>query len=124
MEKSAMVKTRPVNGFFAFIRQRARWASKSSGYRDSLSLMTAGSVFSMAVVMSAYFIVGFIYPLSFLFFGGLVMIKALVDFPLLSMATKFTGDHPLMKWLLPFEAVYPFYVVTAGILSIFRRNKW
>jgi len=124
MEKSAMVKTRPVNGFFAFIRQRARWASKSSGYRDSMSLMTAGSVFSMAVVMSAYFIAGFIYPLSFLFFGGMVMIKALVDFPLLSVATKFTGDRPLMKWLLLFEAVYPFYVIIAGIFGIFRRKQW
>ena len=38
--------------------------------------------------------------------------------------TGFIGQRRLMRWYLPFQVVYPFYVVVAGILSLFGKKKW
>jgi len=124
LDPEALVKTRAAGNLISFIKQRARWASKSSGYRDFLSLFTAITVFVLSLAISLFFVAGFYYPVCFLLFAGLILCKAVVDFPLMREILEFTEDKALLKWIVPFEAVYPFYVVLAGITSLFRRKKW
>ncbi len=123
-DPESLVKTSPVDGMGAFIRQRARWASKSSGYSDSVSILTALSVLSFSMTALAAFIVGFFMPESFLLFAAIILFKSLVDFPLLYGMTGFTCQRELMRWLLPFQVIYPLYVFMAGITSLFMRKRW
>jgi cellulose synthase/poly-beta-1,6-N-acetylglucosamine synthase-like glycosyltransferase len=123
-DRKALVTTSPTGSFGAFLRQRARWASKSPGYRDALSAFTALSVFLMAILMVCCFVAGFFDPLYFLVLIGLIIFKSLSDIPLMLGITKFTGDQRLIKWMPLFEAAYPFYVLLAASLSLFRRKRW
>jgi cellulose synthase/poly-beta-1,6-N-acetylglucosamine synthase-like glycosyltransferase len=124
LDPEALVTTRAADGFVPFIRQRARWASKSRGYRDFLSIFTAITVFVLSLAITGLFIAGFFYPASFILFAGLILCKAAVDLPLMNEILEFTGNKALLKWMVPFEAVYPFYVVSAGIISLFWRRLW
>ena len=124
MKKEALVRTYPADGFKNFISQRVRWASKSKGYKDLLSAYTALIVFIASFFMMAVFFLGFLNPSLLLIFFGFLIIKSLADFPLLWIVTTFTGQRNLLKWFLPFQLIYTFYIVAAGILSLLNRRKW
>ncbi len=122
--ENAIVKTYPLPGLKRFISQRIRWASKSKSYKDPLSILTAIVVFSYSLTVLSSFIAGFFDPVFFLAFGGLFMLKMMADFPLILGITGFTGQRKLMRWYIPFQVVYPAYVVLAGMLSFVKRKKW
>ena len=122
--KDALVKTYPVHGFMMFLNQRARWASKSKGYKDALSVITAIIIFSYSFSLLLSFIAGFFNSIFFFVTGGLLFIKIITDLSLMLGITAFTGQRGLMRWYLPFQLVYPFYIVVAGMLSLFERRKW
>jgi cellulose synthase/poly-beta-1,6-N-acetylglucosamine synthase-like glycosyltransferase len=123
-DEKALVKTYPVKGMRKFFSQRIRWASKSKGYKDLIAISTALIVFAFNLMLSATFITGFFYPLSFLLFAGLLLLKSLAELPLMWGVTGFTGNRGLMKWYLPFQVVYPFYIVVAGVMSLFPTKRW
>lgn len=122
--ENALVKTYPLPSLKRFISQRIRWASKSKGYKDHLSILTVIVVFSYSLTVLSSFIAGFFDPVFFLAFGGLLLIKMIADFPLILGITGFTGQRRLMRWYIPFQVVYPAYVVLAGMLSFVKRKKW
>ena len=124
LEQKALVRTTPAKGFKSFLKQRARWASKSRGYKDWMALSAALSVFLLSLVFTLIFVMGFFNPVAFLVYIALIISKTLVDFPLMRQITRFTGNKELLKWLLPFQGVYPVYVVIAAVMSIFMRRKW
>jgi len=122
--ESAHVKTYPAPGLKKFISQRIRWASKSKGYKDALSIITSIIVFSYSLTVLSSFLAGFFNPVFFLAFGGLLMLKMLTDLPLMIGITRFAGQKKLMTWYIPFQVVYPVYIVVAGLGSFFGRKKW
>ena len=124
MKKAALVRTYPADGFRSFISQRVRWASKSKGYKDLLSVYTALIVFLAGLLMTAVFFLGLLSPAMILLFLGFIIVKTLTDLPLMLGVTGLTGQRKLMKWFFPFQLIYPFYIVTAGILSLLNRKKW
>ncbi len=123
-DEHAIVRTYPAAGFRKFIDQRVRWASKSRGYCDPLSVFTAIIVFSYSLAVLSSFVAGFFNPLFFLLSGVLLALKMIVDFPLLWGVTGFFRQRKLMKWYPVFQIVYPFYIVYAGLLSFFSRRLW
>jgi cellulose synthase/poly-beta-1,6-N-acetylglucosamine synthase-like glycosyltransferase len=123
-DDKSIVKTYPAPDLKKFISQRVRWASKSKGYRDGLSIFTAIIVFSYSLIVLSSFFAGFFEPLFFVAFAGLLLIKIIADFPLMMGITGFTRQRMLMRWYLPFQVVYPAYIVVAGFLSFVKRKKW
>jgi len=123
-DKNALVQTYPAPGLRAFFKQRIRWASKSKGYKDNLSAFTAIAVFSFNLFITATFFAGFCYPGLFLLFTGVILLKSIIDLPLMWGVTGFDHQRRLMYWYLPFQVIYPFYVVVAGILGLFPRKRW
>jgi len=123
-DQKSIVKTYPAEGLVKFLGQRIRWASKSRGYKDALSIATAIIIFSYSLTVLSSFIAGFFNPFFFLAFGGLIFLKMIADFPLMMGITSFTGQQRLMRWYVPFQVVYPVYIVVAGMLSFFGRQKW
>lgn len=123
-DRKALITTAPAGNFGAFLRQRARWASKSPGYSDVLSIFTALLVLLLSLLIVFCLVAGFFDPIYFLVFTVLVIFKSLSDLPLMLGITKFAGELRLLKWLLLFEAAYPFYVLVAAFISLFWRRKW
>lgn len=123
-DKKSIVDTAPVSGAGAFLRQRIRWASKSKGYRDSLSIITAITIFSFSLTVLLSFLAGFTDPMYFSISGGLFLLKIFADLPLLAGITKFTGKPFPFMWYPVFQLIYPLYIIIAGILSLSNRNKW
>jgi cellulose synthase/poly-beta-1,6-N-acetylglucosamine synthase-like glycosyltransferase len=119
-----LVQTYPAPGLKAFFRQRIRWASKTRGYRDMLAILTAAMVFCFNFLILSSFFAGFYYPQLFLIYAAAILLKALIDLPIMLGVTGFNSARSLMIWYLPFQVVYPFYVVVAGILSLFRNKQW
>jgi cellulose synthase/poly-beta-1,6-N-acetylglucosamine synthase-like glycosyltransferase len=123
-DSEALVKTYPAPGLRAFFNQRIRWASKTRGYRDRLSILTAGAVFSFNLVIAATFFAAFCCPVFILLFAGAIFIKSIIDLTLMLGVTGFYHQKEQMFWYLPFQVMYPFYVLVAGVWSLFERKKW
>jgi cellulose synthase/poly-beta-1,6-N-acetylglucosamine synthase-like glycosyltransferase len=122
--REAIVGTRPAGSFRAFLRQRARWASKTTGYRDLMAIFTAVSVFLLNVSLLAALLGGFFHPPLFLVFLASILLKTWIDLPLLLGITGFTRQKSLLKWILLFQAAYPLYITSAGLWSFFRKKNW
>jgi len=123
-ELKTLVLTYPVPGFKAFFKQRIRWASKTRGYHDKDATFTAVIVFLFNLLIITALFGGFWHPGLFFIFGAGILIKSLIDFPLMWGVTGFNAERRLMTWYLPFQVFYPVYVVVAGVLSILPRKKW
>jgi cellulose synthase/poly-beta-1,6-N-acetylglucosamine synthase-like glycosyltransferase len=124
MNRNTIVRTFPAHGFRAFFKQRIRWASKTKGYRDNLATITAITVFLFNFSIIASFLAGFFFPILFLLYFYCMVLKSLIDLPLIYGITGFNKERRLMLWYLPFQVVYPFYVFIAGVCSMFAGKKW
>lgn len=123
-DPSAMVTTNPPENFKEFLSQRIRWASKAKGYRMLWPVLVSTIVFLFNVfIVSAFFAILF-KPWFFLIFCLFVLLKMVVDYPLLKNFASFAGKKKLLSMLFPFEFIYPFYVVIAAIAGLFFRFEW
>jgi cellulose synthase/poly-beta-1,6-N-acetylglucosamine synthase-like glycosyltransferase len=119
----ALVETAAEKGLYAFLGQRARWASKTSGYRDSLTLITAFVVFLLCLTYGILFLAGIFNTAFFAAAALLYVVKTLTDLPILLGITRFNRQRSLL-WGYPlFQAIYPLYIIVAGLWSPFRK-KW
>lgn len=123
-DKRSVVTTFPAPGIGAFIRQRIRWASKSKGYRDFLSVFTALTVFSFSLAILSSLVMGILNPLFFIVFAGMILLKMIVDLPLLMGISIFSENIKPLKGYFLFQLIYPFYILGTGILGLFNRKKW
>jgi cellulose synthase/poly-beta-1,6-N-acetylglucosamine synthase-like glycosyltransferase len=124
INRNTIVRTSPAPGFRAFFNQRIRWASKTRGYRDSLATITAITVFLFNFSIVAVFFAGFFLPTLFLLYFNFIILKSIIDLPLIYGVTGFNKERGLMMWYLPFQVIYPLYIVVAGFWSLFGKKKW
>ncbi|MDR1729775.1 MAG: glycosyltransferase [Prevotellaceae bacterium] len=115
----ATITTKAEPALSVFLRQRRRWASKSAGYRDFAVLLTAFSVFGVAVLFLLLLLTGNFNLLLFVFLW-----KGLIDFFFLSSAASFFNLQKCLKWVFPVAAIYPFYIVYAALAGLYGRKKW
>ena len=104
--------------------QRVRWASKTRGYKDFFTLLVALTVFLVNLSFSALFILGLFQKIYFFLFGAMLLLKILLDFPLVLGITTFVQRRKLMAWFIFFEFIYGFYVTITGVVSFFFGGKW
>ncbi len=123
-DPQAIVETEPPANFRQFFRQRVRWASKTTAYRSWWAVFVSLTVFLfnlllllglLATVLKAWFI------LIFLLF---VLLKMMVEFPLLRHFSGFTGRQHTLYYLFLFGWFYPVYVVAAALISFFSSYSW
>ncbi len=142
-DKDALIETAASASLVAFFRQRGRWTGKASGYTDTFTLLTAGVVVLMNLMLAASLGLAFLYimhaaiqgapafvcPIVTYFplvkaFGVAWVIKALADFSLLWPVTHFFGQRQLL-WLFPAVfLLYPLYVCGTIIAALLRKNSW
>ncbi len=120
----ALVSTKPPENLKAFINQRLRWASKAKGYHDFWSLTVSWIVLLFNLGMALLFVAGFFWNWMWAVWILFMAMKTFVDFPLLSGYAQFTGKSKQMLYLWLMELIYPFYIVLAGIGSLFVKYRW
>lgn len=124
LSKSAIVKTKTCKTIKDFFRQRRRWVSKTKSYTSWKVIVTALVVLFFNLSIISLFVSAFFIPALWSIYFLLTLLKFLIDFPLLKNITNFMNQSDLLKWTLPLEFIYPFYVVfTALSGTIFTKLK-
>ena len=124
LDNEAIVKTETKPNLRSFFRQRKRWASKTKAYTNWKIIATALIVLLFNLSIVFFFVAGFFMPVFWIFFVLYVILKTLIDFPILKRITHFMKQHKLLRWMFPLEFVYPFYVVFTAFSGLFTNVKW
>lgn len=124
LSKSAVVKTKTCKTIKDFFRQRRRWVSKTKSYTSWKVIVTAFIVLFFNLSIISLLVSSFFVPALWSIYILLTLLKFFIDFPLLKNITNFMNQGSLLKWVLPLEIIYPFYVVfTALSGTIFTKLK-
>ncbi len=123
-QENAIVTTDPVQTLNGFINQRKRWTAKSSGYKDFASIYASFLVLFTNLTLVFLFAMQFVSIQYFELFLLFYALKSLVDLLLLTPVLKFFKRTDLIKWILPFEIFYSFYIVLIVILSFTKKFEW
>jgi len=123
-DKDSIVETKGAGSFISFLRQRARWVYKSGAYDDLFTKVLALITLTMNIGI-VLLIGGAIYnPVFFPVLLAAIILKSIPDILILSRVTARYKKTNLLWWFIPSQVIYPFYVITVSVYSLFRRNKW
>lgn len=120
----AIVQTYPEQKISAFLRQRARWASKSKGYSDGFTIYVACNVLLTNTVLLSL-------PMAFmvqlnlgLFLLVLAILKTVVDYKLLKQGALFFKIKLNILRYLAIAFIYPVYIVVSVIWAVHGGITW
>ena len=121
---NALVQTKPQPTLNSFLNQRKRWVSKSFGYSDFPTIITA-----LIVLLNNFSILlTWIFAIFFLDFFKIFLfvftLKLIVDFPILMGITSFVKKKKLMYIYIPLQIIYPIYILITGINGLFGNFEW
>ena len=124
LSKSAIVETKTCKTISEFFRQRRRWVSKTKSYTSWKIIATALVVFFFNLSIVSLFVSAFFIPALWSIYFLLTILKFFIDYPLLKNITSFMNQGSLLRWTLPLEFIYPFYVVITAISGMLVNVKW
>jgi len=123
--ETAFVLTEPSENIIQFIKQRRRWAGKSSAYTDWQLISTACIILAISIlilillgisIVDCKYIVGFILVFS---------LKYLLDIHFLQQVKCFFQLENIWVNALLLSFIYPFYIVFIALSSMMiKPNKW
>jgi poly-beta-1,6-N-acetyl-D-glucosamine synthase len=120
----AIVYTYPCFSFGSLLSQKIRWASKFKVNKNPINFSLAGLTFLVNAAWLLCLFYGFLVPQN----GGLslnfVLLKLLIDFLLLFLASHFLKNKALVFYALPVGCIYPIYAVVVASASLFLKPKW
>ncbi|MEL6926528.1 MAG: glycosyltransferase, partial [Bacteroidota bacterium] len=122
----ATVYTQAKPTWRSFIRQRLRWASKSSDYEErQVTFILAGVyLFCVSILLSLLLIPLWGWPLFYFLLLQLV-IKATMDYLLLQPMTHYFGRPDLMQSFFPSVFLHWGYIVVVGTLAnLVKEYEW
>lgn len=103
---------------FSFLKQRRRWISKGRAYNDLFTILLAIVTFNTIVLQLLAMVAGFYNPVYWWIFLIVVLIKSLPDFLILKNRSQKYGRTKLLRWFLPSQIIYPFYVLGVVIYAL------
>jgi glycosyltransferase involved in cell wall biosynthesis len=119
----SMVTTKLSSSFGSFIRQRSRWISKGRSYKDRDTIVLGIVTFAGLILQISYLLFSLIYPAKIWVFLSVVVLKSIPDFLILRNTSARYNSRKLMRWFLPAQLIYPFYVLSVVIYSLTFRDK-
>ncbi len=123
-DRNAIAETQAVQGIAAFVRQRQRWVSKSTSYQTPAVLLPALIVFVFNLALTTLLVAGFWIPFVWLLYVLFILLKALMDYPLLRMAAFFFQRTKWLRWFFLFELGYPVYVTFTAFSGLMLPVFW
>ena len=124
LNREVIVKTATMPNLKAFFRQRTRWTSKTKAYTNWKIIATALSVFLFNLSIVFFLVAGFFMPVFWCFYVLYVILKTLIDYPIIRRISAFMKQKKLKFWTLPLEFIYPLYVVFTAIAGMFTKVRW
>jgi cellulose synthase/poly-beta-1,6-N-acetylglucosamine synthase-like glycosyltransferase len=120
----AAVITETCSSLSSFLGQRARWLSKAGAYTDRYTV-TLAIVTSVTILIQPILLVAGIFNhVYLLIFLAALLVKSVPDYLVLNNTTSRYGRRDLMKWFLPSQLFYPFYVLGIIPSAIMKGKKW
>lgn len=107
----AVVTAAPSGTLRDFFRQRKRWISKANSYDDRYTVILGIVTFVTILIQAAALIAGFSGTFWLMEFLVVFSLKSVPDFLILRNTSERYGNRKLMKWFLPSQLLYPFYVL-------------
>ena len=124
LSKTSIVKTKTCKSLSEFLRQRRRWVSKTKSYTNWKIISTAFIVLFFNLSIISLLVSAFFIPALFSLYFLLTLLKFFIDFPLLKYIANFMNQSNLLKWTLPLEFIYPFYVVFTAFSGLLVNVSW
>jgi glycosyltransferase involved in cell wall biosynthesis len=107
----------------SYLSQRSRWISKGKAYTDKTTVTLAIVTFVTILTQASFLIAGIFIPEFLLLFLAVLVIKSVTDYLILNNTTTRYGKKHLMKWFLPSQLIYPFYVLAVILFSVIYSKK-
>ena len=122
--EDAVIRTPPPGSAWELILQRSRWLSKAGSYTDPWiiinGIVTFVTISGIIILMAAaFFNTG-----NLLLFSGALAVKSIPDLILTGITAKRRNSLRVLKWFMPVQLVYPFYVMVVSFYSSFGSIKW
>lgn len=122
--RDAVVYTEAKENLKEFIRQRKRWASKSTKYKNKKIVLLGILIwtFNLVVLLSA--ILGAFFPGMIFCFLGAMLIKIAVELLFLMPITAFASRSTLLINLPVLSFMHIFYIIYIGIAGNTGKYYW
>jgi cellulose synthase/poly-beta-1,6-N-acetylglucosamine synthase-like glycosyltransferase len=113
----AIVTTSCSSHLREYLNQRKRWLSKSSAYKDIFSI-SLGIVTFVTIIIEVSVLISVFYSIKSLpVFLVIFLAKSVADYLILRNTAIRYYRKKLLKWFLPVQIIYPFYVITVAVYS-------
>ena len=122
--REAIVTTTAPDSWQAFFRQRIRWASKSPYYSHAGIKVVLLLVYLVNVGLTAMMLSLFFLPQYFPSWLFLVLLKGLVEYPLMIRIARFFNKTHLLPWFIPIQPLHSLYTVLAGGFGLMGSYEW
>jgi glycosyltransferase involved in cell wall biosynthesis len=120
----SLVRTCTSETILSFFRQRARWISKAGAYRD-FDTISLAMVTLVTIMLQPFLLIAGMFDPQFLpVLPAAFILKSIPDYLILRNTTSRYGNRKLMRWFLPSQICYIFYVLTLIPGAIIRGNRW
>lgn len=118
------VETKAEPKFSEWINQRLRWVSKSAGYKDRFLVFTSLLVFLVNLILVILFIGSFFYFQLINTLLYLLILKGITDYIFLKQSASDSSQKHLLKWFIPLNFIYPFFISYTAIAGQFKGFVW
>jgi poly-beta-1,6-N-acetyl-D-glucosamine synthase len=122
--QEAIVTTGTSSSFSSFLSQRARWLSKAGSYSDSYTIILAIVTFITILIQPLLIIAGIFDPVFLAVFIAAFLLKSIPDFLILRNTTLRYKKKSLMRWFVPSQIFYTYYILRIVPKAIFGGNRW
>jgi len=126
--EEVIMRTPPPENLKAFLLQRIRWGSKARAYTQPWALFVSYLIFVFNFLLVVLLVAGLFVPWFFVIYGLFIVMKTIVDFPLLFAFARFSGKRHLLPFVFPFEIVYPLYIIFVAFRGLFpyrwKNRNW
>lgn len=122
--QAAIVTTKPAASWKDFFRQRIRWASKATHYRDNRIFLVLLLVYLTNLAIIGVGITGFWYPAMWLLFLFLCICKFFIELFFVQEVAGFFGQQYLLIFLLALQPLHMMYIIVSGLFGQFKKYTW
>ncbi len=117
--EEAIIRTPPPENLKEFLLQRIRWGSKARAYTQPWALFVSYVIFLFNFLLVVLLVAGFFVPWFLVIWALFIVMKTVVDFPVLYAFARFSGKRHLLPLVFPFETVYPLYITFVAFRGLF-----
>ena len=118
-----MVTAGQTDSLSSFLSQRARWISKAKVFDDGLTMLISFITFVTTLIIFSFLVSGIFDQELLLLFLVSFILKSIPDFLILAEITGRYNKRHLLKWFIPSQMFYPFYVIIVVCRSLFFSGR-